>query len=145
MHELLTEVAREENLQVDPDAAGAAARRRTRSARSCPPSGGVPAEQLVPELVYRARGFDAYANDNLLLDALAKKYLGRDSAKYNVAVVANEDAARELAEKIVASPARTADLMRAAATERGRAGDRPGHRSFGRRCCTSRRRTTRCS
>ena len=114
VHEVLTDVAREEGLKVDPDAL-ADLRAQNPFGPKLSPNDDVPVDQLVPELVYRARGFEAYANDTLLLDALAKNRLGRDSAKYNVVVVTNEDEARELAEKIVAQPSRSEDLMRAAA------------------------------
>lgn len=114
VHEVLTDVAREEGIKVDADAL-ATLRAQNPFGQKLSADGDTPTEQLVPELVYRARGLEAYANDTLLLDALAREHLGRDSAKYNVALVANEDDAIKLADEIVAQPSRSKDLMKAAA------------------------------
>jgi hypothetical protein len=115
-HRLITEAAREENLRVD-QAQLSSLREQDPLGQELPADGSVPAEQLVPALVNRARGFEAYANDNLLLVELAKKYLGRASAKYNVAGLDNYGDARALAEKIVADPDKGSSLMRSASSE----------------------------
>jgi len=115
-HELLMEVAKEENLQVDQEQL-AMLREQDPLGQELPADGSVPAEQLVPALVNRARGFDAYANDNLLLVELANTYLGRADVKYNVAGLTDYDDAKVLAEKIVANPDRGPSLMRSASSE----------------------------
>jgi hypothetical protein len=114
VHEVLTDVARSEGVRVDEDQL-AALRAQNPLAQNPAAGGDTSTDQLVPQLVYRARGFDAYANDQLLLDALAKKHLGRDSARFNGVLVPNEDDARDLAEKIAAHPDQSASLMRAVA------------------------------
>ncbi len=116
--EVLAGVAREEGVRVDRQQL-ADLREQNPLGQELPTDGSMPAEQLVPELVYRARGFDAYANEQLLLGALARKHLGRDSARYNVVSVQDAADARELAEKIVARPESAASLMRALAEEEG--------------------------
>ena len=113
VHEVLTDVARSEGVRVDEDKL-ADLRSQNPFGQKLTASSDVPTEQLVPELVYRARGFDAYANDQLLLDALARDHLGRESAQYNLVSVQSADEARELAEKIVANPGEASSLMRAA-------------------------------
>jgi len=113
VHEVVTDVARSEGLRVDEDKL-ADLRAQNPFGQKLVVGSDVPTEQLVPELVYRARGFDAYANDQLLLEALAKEHLGRESAKYNLVGVEGADEARELAKKIVANPDDAASLMRAA-------------------------------
>ncbi|MFL6118746.1 hypothetical protein [Actinophytocola sp.] len=113
VHEMLTDVARREGVRVDDDKL-ADLRAQNPFGQKLTAGSDVPTEQLVPELVSRARGFDAYANDQLLLDGLAKKHLGRESAKYNLVVVDKADEARALAEKIAANPSQSAALMRAA-------------------------------
>lgn len=115
-HKLLTEVAEEENLRVDQEQLSLL-REQNPLAQELPDDGSVPAEQLVPALVNRARGFDAYANDNLLLIELAKKYLGRADVKYNVAGLTDYDAARDLAEQLAANPDNGPSLMRDASSE----------------------------
>ncbi|MFC4854042.1 hypothetical protein [Actinophytocola glycyrrhizae] len=115
-HELLTEVAREENLRVDQSQLSLL-REQDPFGQELPTDGSVPADQLVPALVNRARGFDAYANDNLLLMELANRYLGRADVKYNVAGVTDYDDAKTLAQKIVANPDNGPSLMRAASAE----------------------------
>jgi len=112
-HELLTEVARKDGVRVDP-AQLQELRAQNPFGQKIPTDGSVPAEQLVPELVNRARGFDAYANDQLLLDGLARQHLGRDSAQYNIVQIADEAKAKALAEQIAAKPNESAALMRAA-------------------------------
>jgi hypothetical protein len=118
VHDLLTQAARDEGLRVDQDQL-AELRAQNPFAEKLSTKGDVPTEQLVPELVYRARGFDAFANDTLLLDALAREHLGRDSASYNLVVMKDADSARDLAEKISATPAEAAGIMRAAAKDSG--------------------------
>jgi hypothetical protein len=118
VHELLADVARREGVRVDQDQFEEL-RKQNPFAQKLSADSGMPSEQLVPELVSRARGFDAYANDQLLLDALARKHLGRDSASYNLVSVQSEDEARNLAEKIAAKPDESAALMRAAAAKDG--------------------------
>jgi hypothetical protein len=113
VHQLLTDLAHREGVRVDDDKL-ADLRAQNPFGQKLTAGSDVPTEQLVPELVYRARGFDAYANDQLLLDALAREHLGRDSAKYNLVVVEKADEARELAKKIAANPGESASLMRAA-------------------------------
>lgn len=115
-HRLITEVAREENLRVDQEQLSAL-REQNPLSQELPTDGSVPAEQLVPMLVNRARGFDAFANDNLLLIELAEKYLGRANAKYNVAGVKTFDEAKTLAEQIAARPDDGPSLMRSASAE----------------------------
>jgi hypothetical protein len=118
VHEVLADVARREDVQVDQDQL-AALREQNPFAQKLSADSDMPSDQLVPELVYRARGFDAYANDQLLLDALARNHLGRDSASYNLVSVENEAEARDLAEKIAANPDESAGLMRAVAAKTG--------------------------
>jgi hypothetical protein len=115
-HDLLTEVAREENLRVDQEQLSML-REQDPLAGDLPTDGSVPTEQLVPALVNRARGFEAYANDNLLLIELANRYLGRADVKYNVAGLTDYDDAKALAEKIAADPDNGASLMRSASSE----------------------------
>ena len=115
-HQVLTEVAEEENLSVDQEQL-ALLREQDPLGQELPADGSVPAEQLVPALVNRARGFEAYANDNLLLVELAQKYLGRADVKYSVAGLDNYDDARALAEKIAADPENGPSLMRSASSE----------------------------
>ena len=118
VHELLADVARREGVRIDQSEL-ADLRAQNPFSQKLSADSGMPADQLVPELVYRARGFDAYANDQLLLAELARKHLGRDSARYNLVSVQNEDEARDLAEKIAARPDESADLMRTAAAKTG--------------------------
>lgn len=115
-HQVLMEVAEKENLSVDQQQLSAL-REQNPLDQELPADGSVPAEQLVPALVNRARGFDAYANDNLLLIQLAQKYLGRADVKYNVAGLTDYDDAKALAEKISADPEAGPSLMRSASTE----------------------------
>ncbi|MGB3437732.1 MAG: hypothetical protein WBA97_03170 [Actinophytocola sp.] len=115
-HQLLTEVAKEEDLQVDQEQLSLL-REQDPLGQELPTDGSVPAEQLVPALVNRARGFDAYATDNLLLIELANSYLGRVDVKYNVAGLSDYDDAKALAEKVAATPENGPSLMRAASTE----------------------------
>lgn len=117
-HRLITEAAREENLEVDQEQLSSL-REQNPLEQELPTDGSVPADQLVPLLVSRARGFDAFANDNLLLIELAEKYLGRATAKYNVAGFTTNDFddAKALAEKIAANPSQGASLMREASSE----------------------------
>ncbi|GAB1515428.1 hypothetical protein JCM33774_74710 [Actinophytocola sp. KF-1] len=115
-HQVLTEVAEEENLSVDQEQL-AMLREQDPLGQELPADGSVPADQLVPALVNRARGFDAYANDNLLLVELAQKYLGRADVKYNVAGLTDYDDAKALAEKIAADPDNGPSLMRSASSE----------------------------
>lgn len=113
VHEALGNVARREGLKVDQDQL-AALRAQNPFGQKLSAGGDTPTEQLVPQLVYRARGFEDYANDQLLLLELAKKHLGRDSATYNLVTVQTADEARTLAEQITADPKQSAALMRAA-------------------------------
>jgi hypothetical protein len=119
-HRLLTEVAREENLRVDPKEL-ADFKEQNPIDQELPTDGSAPAEQLIPLLVYRARGFDAFANDYLLLGQLAKEYLGRVNVKANVASFPLEDfdAAKALAEKVAANPDDGAKLIEGASSETG--------------------------
>jgi len=114
VHEVLGDFARREGLKVDQDQL-AALRAQNPFNQKLSANSNMPTEQLVPELVSRARGFEAYANDQLLLVELAKNHLGRDSATYNLVAVQNEDEARTLADQIVANPSQSGALMRAAA------------------------------
>lgn len=118
VRDLLDQVASKENLKVDQ---GQLAQLRDQNpfAQKMKAGSDVPTEQLVPELVYRARGFEAYANEQLLLDALAKDHLGRNTATYNLVSVQDVDEARTLAEKIAAKPDEAGELMRAAAEKTG--------------------------
>jgi hypothetical protein len=118
VHDLLADAAREEGVKVDQDKL-AELRSQNPLAQKLSTKGDIPTEQLVPELVYRARGFDAYANDTLLLDALARKHLGRDSATYNLVTISDEDKARDIAEQVAANPSESAAIMRAAAKDSG--------------------------
>jgi hypothetical protein len=117
-HRLITEVARKEKLSVDQKQLSLL-REQNPLGQKLPTDGSVPADQLVPMLVNRARGFDSFANDNLLLIELANKYLGRANAKYNVAGFSTDDydGAKTLAEKIAANPDDGASLMRAASSK----------------------------
>lgn len=110
-HKLLTDAAREENLRVDQQQLSQL-RDQNPLAQDLPTDGSVPTEQLVPVLVNRARGFDAFANDSLLLIELAKKYAGRANAKINVVGFTDFGKAEELARKIAADPDQGAELMR---------------------------------
>ncbi len=80
VHEVLGDFARREGLKVDQDQL-AALRAQNPFNQKLSANSNMPTEQLVPELVSRARGFEAYANDQLLLVELAKNHLGRDSAE----------------------------------------------------------------
>ncbi len=113
-HQLLTEVAEEEDLRVDQGDLKDL-RENNPLDQELPTDGSVPAEQLVPALVNKARGFDDYANDTLLLTELANKYLGRVSATVNVALFDKPDKAKELAEQVFADPGAGPDLMRESA------------------------------
>lgn len=115
-HELITEIAREENLRVDPEQL-ANLREQNPLEQELPTDGSAPAEQLVPLLVNRARGFDAYANDNLLLVELAKKYVGHTQASVNLVGFTDFDKAKALAEKVAARPSDGADLMQSAGAD----------------------------
>lgn len=114
VHDLLAKAARKEGLRVDQDQL-AELRAQNPFGQKLSADGGMPTEQLVPELVYRARGFDAYANDQLLLDALAREHLGKESVQFNGVIVQDAKEARELAEKIAARPQDSASLIRATA------------------------------
>jgi hypothetical protein len=112
-HQLLTEAAKDEGLRVN-ESDLKDLRENNPFDEELPTDGSVPTEQLVPALVNKARGFDAYANDTLLLTELAKKYLGRVSATVNVALFDKPDKARELADKVFADPGGAPTLMREA-------------------------------
>lgn len=118
VHELVTEFAREEGVRLDP---GRLAQFKAQDplGQKLPTDGSMPPEQLVPELVNRARGLDAYAHDQLLLGELANDYLGRATARYDLVTLEDAAAAKELAEKIAATPDRASELMEAAGTEAG--------------------------
>jgi hypothetical protein len=118
VHDALTDVARREGVKVDQEQLSAL-RAQNPFDQKMKVDSSTPPEQLVSELVSRARGFDAYATDQLLLDGLAKKRLGRDTLHYNLVSVQSEDEARDLAEKIAANPRQSAALMRAAAKKSG--------------------------
>jgi hypothetical protein len=118
VHQVIGDIARREGVTVDQDMLSDL-RAQNPFNQKLSADSGVPTEQLVPELVYRARGFEAYANDQLLLDALARKHIGRDSASYNVALIPKADEARALAEEIAAKPEEGAALMRAATKKAG--------------------------
>jgi SurA-like protein len=114
VHDLLTEAARKEGLRVDQDQLEEL-RAQNPFGQKLSANGDMPTEQLVPELVYRARGFDDYASDQMLLDALAREHLGKESVRFNGVIVQDATAARELAEKIAARPQDSAGLIRAIA------------------------------
>lgn len=114
VHDLLADAAREEGLSVDQDQLEEL-REQSPFDQKLSADSDMPTEQLVPELVYRARGFDAYASDQMLLDALAKKHLGRESVRFNGVIVQDVGEARELAEKIATRPEDSASLIRATA------------------------------
>jgi hypothetical protein len=114
-HRLLTQAAADEDLSVDQEQLRAV-KKQDPFDEDLPTDGSMPAEELVPQLVYRARGLDAYANDTLMLSALAMKYLGRVSANFNVALFTEPGPAKELAEKIAADPDNAQSLMRESAT-----------------------------
>lgn len=116
--DLLDDVAGKENLQVDQDQL-AQLRDQNPFKQKMEAGSDVPTEQLVPELVYRARGFEAYANEQLLLDAYAKAHIGKNTATYNLVSIQDVDEARTLAEKISARPDEAAGLMRDAAAKTG--------------------------
>ncbi|TDV45447.1 hypothetical protein [Actinophytocola oryzae] len=118
VHDVLGVVAKREGVKVDQDLLSDL-RSQNPFDQKLSADSSVPTEQLVPELVYRARGFDAYANDQLLLDALARAHIGRDSASYSLVSIENGDEARDLAEKVAANPGDAASLMRAAAAKAG--------------------------
>ncbi len=117
-HELLTAVAEADDLTPDPDQVQEF-KEQNPFAEELPTDGSVPPEQLVSQLVYRARGADAYVNDQLLLAELASTYLGRAQATYNILAVSDGGEARKLAEEIAADPDRSGDLMDAAQGELG--------------------------
>ncbi len=112
-HELLAEVARKDGIRVDQEQLKEL-RAQNPFGQKIPTDGSAEPAQLVPELVNRARGFDAYATDQLLLDGLARKHLGRDSAEYNIVQVSDAAKAKTLAEQIAAKPDEAGALMRAA-------------------------------
>jgi hypothetical protein len=118
IHDVLADVARREGVKVDQDQLSDL-RSQNPFTQKLSANSDIPTEQLVPELVYRARGFDAFANDQLLLDALARKHLGRDSASYNLVTLKDAGQARDLAEKVAANPGESAAIMRAAAKGSG--------------------------
>jgi hypothetical protein len=115
-HQLITEAAEDEDLQVSQSEL-ADLRKNNPLDQELPTDGSVPTEQLVPALVNKARGFDDYANDTLMLSELAKKYLGRVSATVNVALFDKPDKAKELADKVFADPGDAPNLMRDSAAE----------------------------
>jgi hypothetical protein len=114
-HRLLTQAAADEKLNIDQEQLKAV-KKQNPFAEKLPTDGSMPAEELVPQLVYRARGVDAYANDTLLLSALALRYLGRVSANFNVALFTEPGPAKTLAEKVAANPENAQSLMRASAS-----------------------------
>ena len=114
VHDLLADAARKEGLRVDQDQLEQL-RAQNPFGQKLSADSGMPTEQLVPELVYRARGFDAYANDQLMLDALAREHLGKESVTFNGVIVQDANDARDLAEKIAAHPQDSASLIRATA------------------------------
>lgn len=114
VHELLDDVAAEENLTADPDEVAAFLEGNPLD-QELPTDGSVPPETLVQQLVYRARDANEYAADQVLLGGLAEKYLGRTSITYNLVTLTDADKAQELAEQIVASPDDAGELMTDAA------------------------------
>ncbi|MCT2583040.1 SurA N-terminal domain-containing protein [Actinophytocola gossypii] len=84
-----------------------------------PTDGSVPPEQLVQQLVFRARDAGDYARDQVLLTMLAEEYLGRASVTYNLVQLDNAEDANTLAERIAASPADSEQLMNEAGGQGG--------------------------
>lgn len=110
MHELIGEVAEEENLSADPEAVAAFLAGNPLD-EELPTDGSVPPEALVQQLVFRVRDANEYATDQVLLGQLAEKYLGRTSILYNLVTLPDGDDALALAEKIVAAPDQAGELM----------------------------------
>lgn len=118
VHDVLVDFARQQGITVDQSKL-ATIREQNPFKQKLPADSGMPTEQLVPQLVQRARGVDAYATDQMLLGELAANRLGRDSAAYNLVSVESADAARSLASEIVANPDQAPALMRAVASKSG--------------------------
>lgn len=116
--ELLADVAEAEGISPDSERAENF-KKENPFAEDLPDDGSVPPDQLVPQLVYRARGVDAYVDEQLLLAELADTYLGRAQATFDVVQLDDGDAARTLAEQIAARPERADELMEGAAGELG--------------------------
>lgn len=110
VHELLDDMAEEENLTADPDDVAAFLEGNPLD-QELPTDGSVPPESLVQQLVNRARDANEYATDQVLLGRLAEKYLGRTSITYNLVTLPESDKALDLAERIVADPDQAGELM----------------------------------
>lgn len=116
IHELVQDVAEREGITADPDDV-AGFLDRDPLGQELPTDGSVPPEQLVQQLVYRARDTNEYATDQVLLARLAEKYLGRTSLTYNLVTIPDGDEATALAERIIADPERSGELMTEAGGE----------------------------
>lgn len=110
-HELLSEAARREGLSVDKKQVAALA--QGVGGQELPQD--APPDLLAEELANRSREATDVVRDQLLSVELAKSYLGRVTVKLNAVALATMDAARKLADDIVASPDKSADLMKKAA------------------------------
>ncbi|GAB3446042.1 SurA N-terminal domain-containing protein [Actinophytocola sediminis] len=110
VHELVDDVAEEENLSAGPDQVAAFLAGNPLD-QELPTDGSVPPEALVQQLVFRARDANEYATDQVLLGQLTEKYLGRTSITYNLVTLTDGDKAKELAERIAAAPDQAGELM----------------------------------
>lgn len=110
-HELLAEAARREGLSVDEKQVAELA--RGVGGQQLPED--APPDLLAEELANRSREATDVVRDQLLSVELAKSYLGRVNVEVNAVALSTMDAARKLADDIVASPEQSADLMTKAA------------------------------
>lgn len=116
IHELVDDVAEREGITAGPDEV-AEFLENDPLGQELPNDGSVPPEQLVQQLVFRARDTNEYATDQVLLAGLAEKYLGRTSITYNLVALPDGDEANTLAERIIANPDRSGELMTEAGGE----------------------------
>lgn len=94
LHELLTTVAREENITVRrEDVADAMA--QNPFAQELPTDGSVPPEALATQLVYRARDARETVTDQLVLAQLANKYYERLQVTMDYTVISGDQGSAE--------------------------------------------------
>lgn len=110
IHELIDDVAEDEDLTVDSDDV-AEALANSQVDQEIPSDGSMPPEVLVQQLVSRVRDANEFGTDQALLAKLAEKYHGRASVTYNLITLTDLDDAKALAERIHDSPEDSADLM----------------------------------
>lgn len=94
VHELITRVAREEGITVDPtDVADAMA--RDPFGQALPEDGSVPADALATQLVYRARDQRETVTDQILLAQLANRYYDKLQITMDYTTVTSADPTAE--------------------------------------------------